>query len=1095
MPTASKADRTILNPLDRLRGTIRRFVVLDGLLAGGLFLLAWFWAGLALDFGFFYVSGFDWVQDAPWVLRGFALVVMAMIFATILIRRIALRFRRNFSYRSLALVLEKRYPKLLGQRLITAVELADVRRAAGFGYSEEMIRKTIDEARERIAQVPVHKVFNWHRLWSKLYLLVGLGLGLIAFSYAVYGFASGNYTPAFFLYRSRDVVGIFVERDLLLQNTPWPRSAHLELVEFPEKELRIGKDGVERQPPKVRVRAFEWVVADSSRRDGWRPLQWNDLGTQFAMHDAPSSVSVRERTDWQAKDLAAAALLGGPGLMGDQPISVRKVEIVQLSLDEIASVHGSTHPELAAVFARLTELSQDPAMSRKLRKLEIPDLVELRFNGKRGDSKSGTTQGTTRGTVTLKRDPSGEFSAEVTGLKESITFVVRAADFRTDPRDIILVPPPMLMKLQRTDRQPAYLYHSAPEGAFVGKRPAPDFQQLKGLRQSLPQKELSLTGDKTVFGVPAGTEFVLDATADKPLREVYLVPRAGRVPGAIAGSTAPIPIVPTDDRFRIAFEGPFTIAESVEFDVVMTDFDGVQSSRPIVVQAVDDKTPQVDVGIDVLRRVGNSYLCTPMARVPFLKESIVRDDAGLSRVEFQFSVTRVEAQVVVGLQAQALGGVFAFAPVIADLGAALGPVLSADLMARLSKGEQKQFAVMVVPPFERAYEGLSKDTLAVLRQKLAQPLSNTDNPPVVKDVKFSLESDVFDLADADQLLEAQGRKMRVSDAGEIQPQYKVELNIVATDTNVESGPKQGRNLEPIRLLVVSEADLLAAISDDETKLIAKLDDAIARLKDGRTKYNQTTDRLVSPNPTADTILTARVKAEDITQDLGKGKDFVQIVATEYTRLKREVEYNRVNDSVPTRYERSVIRPLEALIVAEFKAAEDSMAGFRDPLFDGRRPDDAAMALARSNLDLLIANLEVIRARLGEAISVNRLRDDLRKIIEQQKQVSEALARSKKDSIEKLFAPEIKPVAPVTLTRGEKKTLKHAVDWKVFDKGEITVRIEVPAGSGLKAPAEVLVKDDRNDFDYELTAGDVPGEYSVRLVPTVGRTVTVKVTVK
>ena len=54
---------------------------------------------------------------------------------------------REFSYPSLALVLEKRFPGL-GDRLITAVELADVRRAAAFGYSPELIQQTIAEARE-----------------------------------------------------------------------------------------------------------------------------------------------------------------------------------------------------------------------------------------------------------------------------------------------------------------------------------------------------------------------------------------------------------------------------------------------------------------------------------------------------------------------------------------------------------------------------------------------------------------------------------------------------------------------------------------------------------------------------------------------------------------------------------------------------------------------------------------------------------------------------------------------------------------------------------------------------------------------------------
>ena len=91
------------------------------------------------------------------------------------------------------------------------------------------------------------------------------------------------------------------------------------------------------------------------------------------------------------------------------------------------------------------------------------------------------------------------------------------------------------------------------------------------------------------------------------------------------------------------FAGEYRVTQSVEFELVMEDHDGVRSSRPVLVQAVDDQAPTVEVAVDVLRKQGNTYLCTPSARVPFVKESIVRDDTGLARVEYQFTVTRVEA--------------------------------------------------------------------------------------------------------------------------------------------------------------------------------------------------------------------------------------------------------------------------------------------------------------------------------------------------------------------------------------------------------------------------------------------------------------------
>ena len=43
---AVNADQAIINPLDQLRGTIHRFVVLDGLLAATMFAVVAFWVGL-----------------------------------------------------------------------------------------------------------------------------------------------------------------------------------------------------------------------------------------------------------------------------------------------------------------------------------------------------------------------------------------------------------------------------------------------------------------------------------------------------------------------------------------------------------------------------------------------------------------------------------------------------------------------------------------------------------------------------------------------------------------------------------------------------------------------------------------------------------------------------------------------------------------------------------------------------------------------------------------------------------------------------------------------------------------------------------------
>jgi len=101
---------------------------------------------------------------------------------------------------------------------------------------------------------------------------------------------------------------------------------------------------------------------------------------------------------------------------------------------------------------------------------------------------------------------------------------------------------------------------------------------------------------------------------------------------------------------------------------------------------------------------------------------------------------------------------------------------------------------------------------------------------VVKEIKFlDPIRDGFDL-------EKNMPKLRVSDPTAVQPQYRVELNVVATDANIESGPKTGQALSqsPSGHFRSGTA---AEISKDEEGLINKLDDTIKKLKAAQSKLD------------------------------------------------------------------------------------------------------------------------------------------------------------------------------------------------------------------------------------------------------------------
>src|SRR2546421_1996278 len=116
-----ESQRRVRHPLQRLRSYIRTYVTAEGLAILGLYLALWFWIGLLLDFGFFKAFGVDWVETLPRAFRAIVLAALVAGLVAVVTSRVLLRFFRDFRDGPLALVLERRFPHDLGDRLITAV--------------------------------------------------------------------------------------------------------------------------------------------------------------------------------------------------------------------------------------------------------------------------------------------------------------------------------------------------------------------------------------------------------------------------------------------------------------------------------------------------------------------------------------------------------------------------------------------------------------------------------------------------------------------------------------------------------------------------------------------------------------------------------------------------------------------------------------------------------------------------------------------------------------------------------------------------------------------------------------------------------------
>src|SRR5438093_792329 len=99
------SQRRVRHPLQTLRKYIRAYVFCEGLAIAVLFLAAWFWIGLVIDYGTFRLFAFDWLQElrdiAPdgnnaLYVRLVLLGVFLAVVAALVVTKVALRWLREF---------------------------------------------------------------------------------------------------------------------------------------------------------------------------------------------------------------------------------------------------------------------------------------------------------------------------------------------------------------------------------------------------------------------------------------------------------------------------------------------------------------------------------------------------------------------------------------------------------------------------------------------------------------------------------------------------------------------------------------------------------------------------------------------------------------------------------------------------------------------------------------------------------------------------------------------------------------------------------------------------------------------------------------
>ncbi|WP_417384477.1 hypothetical protein [Gimesia sp.] len=153
-PAKLSIPQEITDLLNRLRGKIRRYILLEGaaklLAVVGLI----FWISFVVDWGYFRLSHFElpvWFR-ASFVL--IALTTILVLAATFILLRLMTKMRKK----SLALVLERRFPEL-NDRLATAIELHESNEPQN-ALTRAMLERTVKEVARGSSQLPLEDVFD-----------------------------------------------------------------------------------------------------------------------------------------------------------------------------------------------------------------------------------------------------------------------------------------------------------------------------------------------------------------------------------------------------------------------------------------------------------------------------------------------------------------------------------------------------------------------------------------------------------------------------------------------------------------------------------------------------------------------------------------------------------------------------------------------------------------------------------------------------------------------------------------------------------------------------------------------------------------------
>jgi hypothetical protein len=576
---------------------------------------------------------------------------------------------------------------------------------------------------------------------------------------------------------------------------------------------------------------------------------------------------------------------------------------------------------------------------------KVPDKVQFTFRNVEA-----------RGGDTMTKIGQQQFRQKLVGLHQSIDLSIRGGDFSTrNPLRIEVVEAPQIERLALLVRYPEYTGLNA-------SGDSPEKSSGQPLRQTIP-----VLGSQV--SLPAGTDFLLTAKTNKPLRRLRMQTDRfeiafdrGSVKGMLTTSpapgepaktidlAAPAPVLAQDGREisipcalsvtaapeTISAGGavhvPFRLDPDPVLRITLHDEDDVVTSEPIrlAVNSIADEPPQVDTR---LKGIGNSI--TRQATIPVVGETRdpqdaskvygVTDDYGIADARFEFKLEAAKAEV---RESTYQAAPFNHPP----------------------EG-RKQF------PVDEKFKVLPLDLVIGQRFTLKVVAVDGDNltgPHVSSGTPYN-----FQVVSDDELLALVAVK---------------ELNIRRRFEQI---------LEEVR---TTRKDLLLHRARlDEAKAIRAEPVAADREAEVRERLNS-----------VDTAVATSV--ERSINGIRKNANETQSIEQEFGDIRDELENNAVPDVKPMleRIDGGIIKPLHSINTLDYNSVDDSLVLLRQVLEDRLAPF-ARFDESVDQLSLTIEHLEAVLTQMLKLETVNEALQMLRDIIKSQEELQEKtrLERKKK----------------------------------------------------------------------------------------------------